>query len=355
MIIAVSNQKGGCGKTTTAVNLAASLAALGHRTLLIDLDPQTHASHALGIRTDHLQLSIYNVLTDRADKKQFMESVILPFDRNFDVAPGHVLLTTIEQEFVDKNQAVCKLKEVLTHMAFPYQAVVIDCPPSLGFLTFNALEAADLVIVPVDLGWFSLMGVGKLLSMIELIRVKTNHTPRVLALPTMVDLRSLFAKHMIEQVREAFKENIFDRAIRSNVACREAQARGLPVRSYKPEARAAEDYDALAREIVERFPIEEREEAPEAPTEARPRIRDFGLAAPEAKGVYLVGDFNGWRIGEESKLWDCGKGQWQKRVILPPGRYRYKFVIDGKWVPDPLNTLAEPNPYGGVDSILEIE
>lgn len=355
MIIAISNQKGGCGKTTTAINLAASFAALGRRTLLIDLDPQTHASLGLGIWTDCLEASVYNVLTDRSDKKQFLESVIRPFDEHFDVAPGHVLLSTLEQEFVEKDEAVGGLREVLAHVTFPYNVVIIDCPPSLGFLTFNALQAADLIIVPVDLGSFSLIGVAKLLSMIELIRVKMNHTPQVRALATMVDLRSRFAKRMLEQIKDSFKDNVCERYIRTNVACREAQAHGLPLRAYRPEAAASADYDALTQELLALFPAEDLEDVALAPSDGqRPKVRDFILSAPEARDVYLVGDFNGWRIAEESKLWDCGKGRWQKRILLPPGRYRYKFVIDGKWMPDPSNLVAEPNPFGGVDSILDI-
>jgi len=360
VILAVSNQKGGCGKTTTAINLSSALAAMGKRTLLIDLDPQTHASYGLGIRTDRLEQTVYNVLTERADKKQFLESVIHPYASNLDIAPGHVLLSTIEQEFADRDHAVAKLKDALDHMVFPYEYVVIDCPPSLGFLTFNALFAADLVIVPVDLGSFSLIGVGKLLSMIELIRVKMDRAPKVYALPTLVDLRSLFAKRMIEQVRQAFCENIFSNFIHASIACREAQALGVPLRNHKPDVKAAQDYDKLAIEIVSVFgrvaePEPERAILPGAGEPRRSRVKDFMLQAPAAAGVYIVGDFNGWRIDAESKLWNSGKGLWQKRLALPPGRYRYKFVIDGAWTPDPSNELAEPNPYGGVDSILEIK
>jgi len=356
VIIAISNQKGGCGKTTTAINLSASLAALGRRTLLIDFDPQTHASMGLGIRTDHLEMSVYNVLTERADKRQFLESVIRPFDENFDVAPGHVLLSTIEQEFVEKDQAVGKLEDILHQLIFPYHSVIVDCPPNLGFLTFNALQAANLIIIPVDLGSFSLLGVGKLMSMIELIRIKMGHAPQVVALPTMVDIRSRFSIKMLEQIRDVFKENLCEHYIRSNIACREAQARGLPVRVHNSNAPAAKDYDELAKEIVKRFMSEEKLEDSVNLKQRKPaRVRDFVLSAPKAKGVYLVGDFNGWRIDEESLLWDCGRGVWQKRLALMPGRYRYKFVIDGKWIADPSNSVAEPNPYGGFDSILEIE
>ncbi len=219
MIIAVTNQKGGCAKTTTAINLAASMAALGQRTLLVDLDPQTHATLGLGIHSENLDVSIYNVLSDRADQKQFIENIIRPYSENLDIAPGHVLLSTIEQEYVDKDQAVGKLKSVLKNLVFPYQQVVIDCPPSLGFLTFNALFAADLAVVPVELSSFALYGVAKLLSMIELIRVKMNYAPKVCALPTMVDLRSRFSRNMLEMVQETFKDNLFQSIIHMNVSC----------------------------------------------------------------------------------------------------------------------------------------
>lgn len=358
MIIAVTNQKGGCAKTTTAINLAASLAAQGHRTLLIDLDPQTHASIGLGFKPDHLTASIYNVLSDRSDQKQFIENIIKPYSEHFDVAPGHVLLSTIEQEFVEKDQAVGKLKQVLENMVFPYDYIILDCPPSLGFLTFNALFAADLALVPVELGSFALLGVAKLLSMIELIRVKMQYAPRVFALMTMIDLRSRFAREMMGRVRDAFRDNLFESMIRQNVACRESQLAGIPVRLHDPKSRAAEDYDALAREIVQKLGdgsarAEALEPAPRF--DARSRVRDFSFTAQAAGQVYLVGDFNNWRLDESSKLWDQGKGSWQKRLHLEPGRYRYKFVVDGKWVPDPSNNLAEPNPFGGIDSVIEIE
>lgn len=359
MIIAVTNQKGGCAKTTTAINLAASLAASGRRTLLIDLDPQTHASIGLGLKPDQLTASIYNVLSDRSDQKQFIENIIQHYSENMDIAPGHVLLSTIEQEFVEKEQAVGKLKQILENMVFPYEYIILDCPPSLGFLTFNALFAADLALVPIELGSFALFGVAKLLSMIELIRVKMQYAPRVFALVTMVDLRSRFAKDMMSRVRDAFRDNLFETVIRQNVACRESQQLGIPVRQHDPKSRAAEDYNALAFEIVQKLSDESLKRPnlpdPSARYDTRSRVRDFSLQASSARQVFLVGDFNNWRLDESSKLWDQGKGGWQKRLILEPGRYRYKFVVDGKWMADPSNNLAEPNPFGGIDSVIEIE
>lgn len=354
MIITISNQKGGCAKTTTAINLAASFAALGQRTLLIDLDPQTHASMGLGIKTDTLDYSIYNVLSERAEQKKFIENVIRPFGANLDIAPGHVLLSTIEQEFVDKELAVGRLRTVLENITFPYQYIIIDCPPSLGFLTFNALFAADLAIVPIDLGSFALFGVANLLSMVELIRVKMGYSPKVYALATLVDLRSRFAREMLQHIQGAFRDNMFESIIHLNVACRESQRLGIPVRYHNEKSRASVDYENLAKEIVVKFQEDAYAGIEKNIHEPRGRVKEFELDFDKAGNVHIVGDFNNWRIDESSRLWHQGKGSWHKRLHLQPGRYRYKFVVDGRWIPDPSNKHAEPNPYGGIDSVIEI-
>ena len=356
MIIALSNQKGGCGKTTTAINMAAAFANLGKRTLLIDLDPQGHAGYGLGLKSEQVELSMYNALTERADRRRFLDSFIQPLYQNLDIAPSHILLSTIEQECADKEQAVNRLKSALEYLTFPYEMIIVDCPPSLGFLTFNALCACDLIIVPVDLGAFSLMGVMKLLSMVELIRVKMKHVPEVYALATMVDLRSHFANKMIQEVKEAFKDHIFENFIHMNVATREAQALGVPVRMHEPWVKASKDYDNLAKEIMESFDIT-MSFTPLLTSDSNGRrvtVYDFSMNAPEAKGVYVVGDFNNWTVNDDSKCLSVGRGEWQRRLALTPGRYHYRFVIDGKWTNDPTNQQAEPNPFGGVDSILEI-
>lgn len=355
-VITVSNQKGGCGKTTSAINVAASLASLGKRTLLVDLDPQAHATYGLGIRGDEPRVSMYNVLTEQSEKKRkFLESVILPVDENFDLAPSHVLLSTIEQEFSRKDESVSQLHESFARLSFPYEYAVIDCPPSLGFLTFNALRAADTVLVPIELGSFSLVGVGKLLSMVELLRVKMRHAPRIYALPTMVDTRTRFARHMLEEIRAAFGENILSSSVRQTVAVRESQARGVPLIRHDAKSRGAIDYLILAQELLNRIPppavLPEAEKAPQ-PSD---RLKDFMFKTRTAREIYLVGDFNNWSISPDSRLWQTEEGLWQKRVFLEPGRYRYKFIIDGQWVVDPSNEHLEANPYGGLDSVLEIQ
>ncbi len=357
-VIAVSNQKGGCGKTTTAVNLAASLASLGKKTLLIDLDPQAHATYGLGVRSDRSSGSMYNVLTETSEKKKkFIEDILVPVDECLDLAPSHILLSTIEQEFTNKDESVSRLYEVLGSLSFPYDYVLIDCPPSLGFLTFNALRTSDLVIVPIELSSFSLMGVDRLLSMIELIRVKLKHTPKVLALPTMIDLRTNLSKHMMDQIRDAFGDHILSTPIRQTVTVRESQMKGVSLLRHSAKSKGALDYLMLAQEILSRTGAEPGPQL--LPSAAQDKhepdfLRDFSVKIENAREVYVVGDFNNWCVTEQSKLWEKEKGVWQKRIFLGPGKHRYKFIIDGRWVTDPGNDHIEPNPYGGMDSVLEV-
>lgn len=358
-VIAMSNQKGGCGKTTSAINLAASLAHLNKKTLLIDLDPQAHATFGLGLRgEDTSRPSTYNLLTEQPEKRQkFLEKILVPISSNFDLAPSHLLLSTIEQEFTSKDEGISKLHEAVSSLSFPYDFVVIDCPPSLGFLTFNALRAAHSVIVPLELGSFSLMGVGKLLSMIELLRVKLHHAPGVYALPTMVDLRTRFSKHMAEEIRQTFGEHVLNSVIRQTVVVRESQARGVSILKHSPKSKAAVDYLILAQEMVNKTMISNGSPGIPADSVLTPanQLRDFILKVTGASEVHLVGDFNNWSLSHESLLWPKDQEVWQKRVFLKPGRYRYKYVIDGEWKTDPANHHLEPNAYGGLDSVLEIE
>ena len=227
--IAIANQKGGCGKTTTAINVGAALAASGWKTLLIDLDPQAHASFGLGANLRSADRSVYNVLTKTPEKMLPLSSCVVPVSPKFDVVPANIRLSTLEQELKDKEDAVSALAGIISPLKGTYTYVILDCPPSLGFLTFNALRAADRVIIPIDMSAFTLMGVGKLLGMLELLKKKTGHAPRVNALATLYDKRTRYAQAMIEEIRTFFGDRMFQTVIRPNVTLKQAVSGGVSV------------------------------------------------------------------------------------------------------------------------------
>lgn len=372
--IAIANQKGGCGKTTTAINISSAIASLGKKVLLIDLDPQSHASFGLGIANPPVDKSIYNVLTNNAEKRRLIFDCIINVAQNLDIIPSNILLSTIEQELKDTEGAVSKLHEILNANQIDYDYIVIDCPPSLGFLTFNALRAAELIIVPIDMSAFSLMGVGKLLGMIELIKVKINHAPRVKALATIFDKRLKYSQVIFDEIKAFFKDQTLETVIRMNVTLKKAAAKGVSVIQFDNKSNGAVDHTALAQEIIriegadefkkalaectakpEESALPERARIP-APTTPEPDEGEaiFSISAPTAKEVYIVGDFNHWKINDESRLIRLEDGNWEKRFTLSPGKYRYKFVVDGEWLLDTRNEEREQNPFGTYDSVKKL-
>lgn len=373
--IAITNQKGGCGKTTSTINLAGAIVNLGKRVLVIDLDPQAHATFGLGMISKSADKSIYNVLTDSAEKRRVILDCIANVSQNLDIIPSNILLSTLEQELKDIEGAVSKLYEAITSTQLNYDYVIIDCPPSLGFLTFNALRAAELVVVPVDMSAFSLMGVGKLLGMIELIKVNIGHSPTVRALATLFDRRLKYSQIIFDEIKSFFKEQMLDTVIRLNVTLKKAAAKGVTVTQFDIKSNGALDYTALAHEIIRMEGAEEftqalaecsdkqeevvlpqvkRIDAIQAKEEPAERDTSFCISAPKAKDVYIVGDFNHWKINDASRLSRLEDGRWEKKYVLTPGKYRYKFVVDGEWVLDSLNQEKEQNPYGTYDSVKKL-
>jgi chromosome partitioning protein len=359
-VISVANQKGGCGKTTTAVNLAASLALKNYKVLLVDLDPQAHASFALGIKTEQLDRSVYNVLTSNEQKQRRLADVILQLWDNLNLAPGHILLSTAEQELSNKVDAISLLYQAIDSLGASYDFIIMDCPPSLGFLTFNALRASHLLIVPIQCCSMSLVGVGKLINMVELIQLKFQRAPKIKSLITIFDKRTTYSKRMVREIRSYFGDNLFKTMIRVNVALREAAARGMPVIKHSPQATGARDYNALADEIIvdsRRLFLEDFYEETEQflqDVRTKLKIQTFSFLAPEAKDVFIVGDFNNWKADESSRFSRATDGVWEKRLALKPGVYRYKFIVDGEWHHDHNNAKTVRNNFGSLDSVLEI-
>ncbi len=356
-IIAITNQKGGCGKTTTAINLAASLSANSRKILLIDLDPQAHATLGLNIKSD---LSIYNVLSKITNKKARLADIIQNLGVNFDIAPSSIVLSTLEQELAGEIGRESRLWEILNSFKGSYDYILIDCPPNLGILTINSIRAADEVIVPVEASRFSLEGLDQLTGIINLVKERLSHNVSFRVLVTNFDSRLRHSFKMLERIKSNFKEELFGIIIHVNVKLKEAQNQGVHILNYDKYCRGAKDYFSLAREIITQdnflkpaLALEKRMK--EILKERLPNLNEvvFSVSAPEAKEVYLAGDFNDWKLDSNSRM-KQDSGIWEKKINLTNGKYRYRFVIDGNWTEDTNNPARETNPFGSVDSLIEV-
>ncbi len=246
-VISVINQKGGCGKTTTAINLCGCLSQLNRRVLLVDLDPQGHASLGLNLNPEDVRCGMTEVMTQSTS----LEEVIRVADgTNLDVAPANITLSTVEQLLADAAGKEGRLLNKIEGMQRNYDYVIIDSPPSLGILTFNALRASDMSIVPIDMGFFSLHGVAKLIEIIDLVSRHTGHEVQLRALATMVSLRTRFTREVLEEIRRHFEGNVFRTLIRNNVRLREATSHGVPISHYDRRSAGANDYRAVAEEVL---------------------------------------------------------------------------------------------------------
>jgi chromosome partitioning protein len=249
-VIAIANQKGGVGKTTTAINLAGALAENGLRVLLIDMDPQANLTAGLGINLNTVQRSMADVLSDG---RSSLPEVILPTETaGIDVAPAHIDLASTEGELFTALGRESILREAMRQAIDAYDYVLIDCPPNLGLLTVNGLVAADSVIIPVQTQFYAMKGLNNLVKVINAIRLKLNHDLRILGLlPTFYDARTNLAKDMLDELRVVGDHHVFDTIIRNTVKLGEAPLVGRPITSYAPASEAARTYRALAREVID--------------------------------------------------------------------------------------------------------
>jgi chromosome partitioning protein len=369
--IAVVNQKGGCGKTTTSINLSAFLASAQRRVLLVDMDPQGHAT--LGLRTgDALPPSktMYEVLSRRVGEQSTgLRDVILSVRDNLDVAPADILLSAIPEILSGLAGREDLLSDALAGVRDDYDYVIVDCPPNVGLLTFNALKACSEAIVPMDPSFFSLHGIGKVLETFDVLAQKSNHHIQASVLVTLYPGRSPFVKAVVDELHRHLDGQYFETIIRYSVKLAEAASHGVPIVQYCRHCVGFDDYKALLAEVLQhesespRVALNgdavptgasrgQRRAGPLSPIVSSREVT-FAFEAPGAEHVLLTGDFNDWTLdGSEMEPID---GVWTKVIKLAPGRYRYRYVVDGQWQNDPSNVAIEPNPYGGHDSILVMD
>lgn len=248
-MIAVTNQKGGVGKTTTAVNLSACLAALGKRVLMVDIDPQRNATSGLGLEVAPDAVTLYDLLTD--EQADIGAATMPTQTENLFCVPGSIELSGAEIELVDVPGREFLLKKLLDPVREQYDYIFIDCPPSLSLLTLNALTAADSMLVPIQCEYYALEGVGQLMNTLMLVRKRLNPELKVEGVVlTMYDSRTNLSEQVAEEVRRYFREHLFKTTIPRNVRLSEAPSHGQPIHLYDPRSTGAQAYLALAKELL---------------------------------------------------------------------------------------------------------
>jgi len=405
--ISIANQKGGCGKTTIAINLSATLAREGRRVLLVDMDPQGHCALGLAVPEEQIDLSVLDCLIgQRKGERVELERIRWQISPNLDLAPSRVDLSRFELEQSAPERANANLlADMLATVADRYDYVVVDCPPHVGLLTRNALQAATDVIIPVDTGYFALHGLTQQLQTIQEIDRRSDRARTVRVLANQYDIRTKLAREILSELRKRFGSVMFETIINFNTKLKEGVSYGQPITEFDPASMGARDFLKLARELMNAEPVATPTEtilqqAERMAQEAEKLLattsslinkqsgRDNGdthqtvTAEPatheeidrkleriygvnytpdgvlfRARGegvreVQLAGDFNDWmphtapmkRVGSDFELF----------MNLPVGRYRYRMVVDGRWSHDMANPNVETNQYGEWNSVVEV-
>jgi len=355
--IAVMNQKGGCGKTTVAINLSGAFSQIGKKVLLIDIDPQAHASVGLGIDGEHLDTTTYELIMDPS--VGVMDAAIEKYD-TLALVPANTVLGGVEQELVDKEGREQKLVEKLARLdRDAFDVVIIDCPPSVGLLTFNALIAAQEVLIPIDASFFSMVGLIKLRETLAVIEEELNHQFQVHVLCNNLDTRTHFSNEMLAEIDKFHGAVLLDSFINHTVRLKEAAAVGVSIFDLDRRSKAARQFLAVADELDGKQPksvdVElegwmERLHGPKILSEGVL----FMLDAPDAREVVVTGEFTNWSKDGIPLERDPSDAIWKTVVDVEPGEYEYRFVVDGVWIRDPNNKDFIRNEFGQENSLLVV-
>jgi chromosome partitioning protein len=249
--IAIVNQKGGCGKTTVAINLASALAGLGQRVLLVDMDPQSHCAVGLAVPEEQIEQSIYDVLISRSRNEPIkLTEILWQISDGLELAPASIDLSAFEQQMAGIAEREFCLRQTLDDISEDYDYALIDCPPAVGLLTFNALRAATDVIVPVETGYFALHGLSKQLETLNVLCKRTSHDIDVKVLATMYDIRTKMAREILAELRNHFSEKMYKTIVTFNTKIKEASSFGQPISEYDPASKGNKDFRSLASEIM---------------------------------------------------------------------------------------------------------
>ncbi|BAV32841.1 sporulation initiation inhibitor Soj [Sulfuricaulis limicola] len=405
-VIAVANQKGGCGKTTTAINLAACLGKKQQRVLLLDLDPQGHCTLGFGVFNEDAR-DLYDVFTGEIT----LEEIILPdVFTGVDVVPATKTLQAAENLPVRRDERDRLLAKYLAPVRDRYDYVVIDCPPSMGLLCFNALAAADLVLIPIEMSLFGMHGIDRMYEIIRELRERHGRDIPVRVLPTLVDSRTRLCRQFLREIGERFADDVLPVMVQFTVRLKEATRQGMPVIAYDPASTVAVQYGRLANETISMLqdhattdgagelgtrlpdpavavqpdhpasetttPVLQSDVATDGTGELKPRLGTMKRVFEEARSrlsrqgglqkvvlrfydftgrdVKLAGSFNDWRP-DQGVVTRTENGVVEKIVMLMPGTYQYRLVVDGLWQEDPSNPEQVPNYSGGYNSVLQVE
>jgi len=417
--IAVVNQKGGCGKTTVSINLASALAELGHKTLLVDMDPQSHCAVGLAVPEEQIEQSIYDVLISHSRNEPLkLAEILWQISDRFELAPSNIDLSAFEQQMNGITERENCLKNVLDDVKGNFDFAIIDCPPAVGLLTFNALKAATDVIVPVETGYFALHGLSKQLETLNILCARSSRQINVRVLASMYDVRTKMAREIIAELRNHFTDKMFKTTVNFNTKIKEAASFGQPINEYDPASKGKLDFKQLAEEITAsqtsirehklvnsladqltaisssadellksaklpdfqqsqtktadqilrpQIKTIENSGSTQRPVELEARLSDyygvnqindavvFVTLYPRAEKVQIAGDFNNWQPAKTQMQKVGTSGVWQSKLKLPKGKYRYRLVVDGQWQQDPYNESTELNPFGDHNSVIEVK